>query len=78
MHAGTVASAASNTQLPATSSPPSKNYGDALTKSLLFYEGLRSGNLPQRYFAWQATRLLTGVLSGLIFSRPTRRCLLLA
>ena len=49
---GTVAAASSNTQLPAATSTPSKDYGDALTKALLFYESQRSGTLPTRYLAW--------------------------
>jgi hypothetical protein len=56
--AGSVAAAAANTALPPAATATSKNYGDALTKALLFYESQRSGNLPVRYLAWYVATLL--------------------
>lgn len=56
---GTVAAAAANTALPSPIAAPPKDYGDALTKALLFYESQRSGNLPQRYLAWRSNSCLS-------------------
>lgn len=47
-----MAAAASNTNLPSPGATPSKDYGDALTKALLFYESQKSGKLSKRYLAW--------------------------
>lgn len=52
---GSVAQASASTTLPSPSAATPYSYGDALTKSLLFYESQRSGVLNQRYLAWYST-----------------------
>lgn len=61
---GSVGEAAANTVLPSPSAATSKDYGDALTKALLFYESQRSGDLPVRYLAWRSSSCLTCVGPG--------------
>jgi hypothetical protein len=50
--AETVGAAANSTILPDATKPPLHDYGDALTKALLFLESQRSGMLPKRYLSW--------------------------